>query len=161
IEGGWNAVGNGWGSTLANGAIGPCGFIAGVQSCQARLTDIGYIGGRLGFAWDRWVFYGQGGFGRGHIDTQGIIHATGIGFSGAGADHDGWYAGVGFDYAVLDWLILGIDYKHYEFDSNNHNCNVACLNPFVDNRNISATADSVMGRVSFKFNPWPMAPVVA
>jgi outer membrane immunogenic protein len=161
IEGGWNGVGNGWGSTLGNGIAGPCGFVAGTENCQARISDIGYIGGRLGFAWDRWMIYGQGGYARAHINTQGTFVATGVAFSQASADHDGWYAGLGFDYAVLDYLILGVDYKHYEFDSNNHNCNTACLAPFTDNRSVSAKADSVMGRISFKFNPWPTGPVVA
>ncbi|HKU06021.1 MAG TPA: outer membrane beta-barrel protein [Bradyrhizobium sp.] len=160
VEGGWNAVGDGWGSTIGNGIAGPCGFAAAVESCQARITDIGYIGGRLGFAWDRWMVYGQGGFARAHIESRGIFNATGVVFAPASADHNGWYAGVGFDYAVLDYLILGVDYKHYEFDSSNHNCGACDGNP-NNVRRISATADSVMGRVSFKFNPWPTAPVVA
>ncbi|MGX4774664.1 outer membrane protein [Bradyrhizobium guangdongense] len=155
VEGGWNAVGNGWGSTIANGIAGPCGFVAGIQSCQARIRDIGYIGGRLGWAWDRWMVYGQGGFARAHIESQGLINATGLAFSPASADHNGWYAGAGFDYAVLDYLILGVDYKHYEFDTVQHNC-AGC---FADNRNVNAKADSVMGRISFKFNPWPGAVV--
>jgi outer membrane immunogenic protein len=165
IEGGWNGLGNDFNSTVAGGLGAACGFVAVAQSCQSRITDIGYIGGRVGYAWNRFMVYGQGGYAQAEIDTQGLINATNTAFSRASATHGGWYAGVGAEYAVLDYLILGIDYKHYEFDSKQHNCNAAivggCLAGVVDFRNVDATADAVMGRVSFKFNPWPSAPVVA
>jgi len=156
IEGGYNGLDNGFNRTLAGGLGASCGFIAGVQSCESRINNIWYIGGRVGYAWDRFMLYGQGGYAQADIDTQGVFNATGVTFSPAGATHGGWYAGVGAEYAALDWLILGIDYKHYEFDSKNHDSLV-----FADRRTVDATADSVMGRVSFKFNPWPTAPVVA
>jgi outer membrane immunogenic protein len=156
IEGGWNGLDNGFNSTVGGGLGAPCGFVATVQSCQSRIRDIGYIGGRVGYAWDRFMAYGQGGYAQARIDTQGLVNATGIPFSPAGATHGGWYAGVGAEYAVLDYLILGIDYKHYEFDSKNHDSVI-----FADRRTVDATSDAVMGRVSFKFNPWPTGPVVA
>jgi outer membrane immunogenic protein len=156
IEGGYNGLDNDFNTTLAGGFGAPCGFVAGVQSCQSRINDIWYIGGRLGYAWNRFMVYGQGGYAQADIDTQGIVNATGVAFSPAGASHGGWYAGVGAEYAVLDYLILGIDYKHYEFDSKNHDSLI-----FIDRRTVDADVDSVMGRVSFKFNPWPTAPVVA
>jgi len=76
--------------------------------------------------------------------------------SSAGASHGGWYAGVGAEYAVLNYLILSIDYKHYQFETKQHNCNVAALSCLgvADFRNIDADVDSVMARVSFKFSPW-------
>ena len=107
------------------------------------------------------MVYGQGGYARAEIDTQ-TSHCADRSFAVASATHGGWYAGVGGEYAVLDNLILGIDYKHYEFDYEQHNCNRALVScTVVDLRNVSAKVDSVMGRVSFKFNPWPTAPVVA
>ena len=159
IEGGYNGLDNGWNSTASAGLIGEtCGIGPGI-SCQSRVNDIWYIGGRVGYAWDRFMVYGQGGYAQADIDTR-ANHVLGFTFSPAGASHGGWYAGVGAEYAVLDYLILGIDYKHYEFDSKQHNCTV-CLVPPLDFRNVDAGVDSVMGRVSFKFNPWPTAPVVA
>jgi outer membrane immunogenic protein len=156
VEGGWNGLDNGFNSTVAGGFGAPCGFVATIQSCQSRIRDIGYIGGRVGYAWNRFMVYGQGGYAQARIDTQGVTNATGVAFSPAGATHGGWYAGVGAEYAVLDYLILGVDYKHYEFDSKNHDSVIA-----IDRRTVDATSDAVMGRVSFKFNPWPTAPVVA
>ena len=159
IEGGWNGLDNGFNSTVGAGLPGPgCVY----PSCQSRINDIGYIGGRLGYAWNRFMVYGQGGYAQAEIDTQAYVPPGGPAFALASAAHGGWYAGLGAEYAVLDNLILGIDYKHYEFDSEQHNCNQALVGcTVVDVRNVSAEADSVMGRVSFKFNPWPTAPVVA
>lgn len=167
VEGGWNALGNSFASTVAGGFGTSCGLVPVVESCRSRIADIGYIGGRAGFAWDRWMVYGQGGYARARIETDVFMNAAAFGLpagaavSAVKADHSGWYAGAGFDYAVLDYLILGVDYKHYQFDSVRHDCDAACFTAFLDNRNVSAKADSVMGRVSFKFNPWPAVPVVA
>jgi outer membrane immunogenic protein len=166
IEGGYNALDNGFNTTNSIGVIGErCGIsaLAAGSSCQSRINDIWYIGGRLGYAWNRFMVYGQGGYAQADIDTQTIVNATGITFDHAGASHGGWYAGVGFEYAVLDNLILGIDYKHYEFDSKQHNCNLALAScgGVAFFRNVDADVDAVMGRVSYKFNPWPTGPVVA
>ena len=154
IEGGYNGLDNDFSSTAGGGLGAACGFGIGAF-CESRLNDIWYIGGRVGYAWDRFMVYGQGGYAQADIDTRGF---NGLGpFSLSGASHGGWYAGAGAEYAVLDWLILGIDYKHYEFDSKDH------IDPFIpaNSRSVDADVDSVMARVSFKFNPWPSAPVVA
>ncbi|WP_291855368.1 outer membrane beta-barrel protein [Bradyrhizobium sp.] len=160
VEAGYNGLDNGFTTTAGTGLPGSgCGYGAAF-SCQSRLNDIWYVGGRLGYAWNRFMVYGQGGYAQADIDTRGIINATGVTFDHAGATHGGWYAGVGAEYAVFDYLILGIDYKHYEFDSKQHNCNVAlvsCAGP-ANFRNVDADVDSVMARVSFKFNPWPAGP---
>jgi outer membrane immunogenic protein len=158
VEAGYNALDNGFSSTLGTGATGACNLVVGF-SCQSRLNDMWYVGGRVGYAWNRFMIYGQGGYAQADIDTQTIANATGVTFNHAGATHGGWYAGVGAEYAVLDYLILGIDYKHYEFDSKQHNCNVALVTCTAASfRNVDADVDSVMARVSFKFNPWPAGP---
>jgi outer membrane immunogenic protein len=160
IEGGYNALDNGFNTSPGTGLPGSgCGLALG-NFCESRINDIWYIGGRVGYAWNRFMVYGQGGYAQADIDTQTFF--AGASFDHAGASHGGWYAGAGAEYAVLDNLIIGIDYKHYEFDSKAHNCNAALIscNPAF-NRNVDADVDSVMARVSYKFNPWPTAPVVA
>jgi outer membrane immunogenic protein len=163
IEGGYNALDNGFNTSPGTGLPGSgCGYPV-TFSCQSRVNDIWYIGGRVGYAWNRFMVYGQGGYAQADIDTQTLVNATGATFDHAGASHGGWYAGVGAEYAVLDNLIIGIDYKHYEFDSKQHNCNLAlasCFGPTVF-RNVDADVDAVMARLSYKFNPWPTGPVVA
>jgi outer membrane immunogenic protein len=161
IEGGYNALDNGFNSLAGTGLPGSaCGYPVGSR-CESRLNDIWYIGGRVGYAWDRFMVYGQGGYAQADIDTRGF-DAFGP-FSVAGSSHGGWYAGVGAEYAVLDYMILGIDYKHYQFDTKQHNCSLAALSCLgvADFRNIDADVDSVMARVSFKFSPWSAGSPVA
>lgn len=155
VEGGWDAVGSDWGSTLGGGPGGACGFAAATQYCQSRIRDIGYVGGKLGWAWNRSLFYATGGWAEASIRSQGTFAAGGGAFSGATAHHDGWYVGGGFDYAVLDNLVLGVVYRHYEFDSAHHDCSGCFGVGNVDFRSVSARADSIMGRISFKWNAWP------
>ncbi|CCD95818.1 putative Porin precursor [Bradyrhizobium sp. ORS 375] len=155
IEGGWDAVGSDWGTSLGGGAGGSCGFAAGTQYCRSRIRDIGYVGGKLGWAWNRWMLYATGGWAEASLRSSGSIAASGATFSEASRRHDGWYVGGGFDYAVLDNLVLGVVYRHYEFDSNRHDCSTCLGVGNVDFRNVSARADSIMGRISFKWNAWP------
>jgi outer membrane immunogenic protein len=140
---------NSFGSTVGNGLAGPCGFVAVVQACQARLTNIWTVGPKLGYTGGPWMAYVTGGFARTHIDSQGLIIAGAVPFSQSSNDHNGWFIGGGFDYMVMPNVIVGVDYKHYDFRSAPHTALIA-----GDSRVISASADSVTGRVSFKFGGW-------
>jgi outer membrane immunogenic protein len=146
-----------YGSTTANGIAGPCGFVAGIQSCQSRINDLFTFGAKLGWAGTgligggNWLLFAQGGYARANISTLGVTNATGVAFSRSQAWHDGWFAGVGLDYALSSVVSVGIDYKHYEFNSESH------LDQFGNNNNsrvVSATADAVFARINFKiFGP--------
>jgi outer membrane immunogenic protein len=142
-----------YGSTNANGIAGPCGFVAGVQSCQSRINDLFTFGGKLGWAGTgivgngNWLLFAQGGYARANISTLGVTNATGAVFSRSQAWHDGWFAGVGFDYALSSVVSIGVDYKHYEFNSEAH------LDQFGNNGNsrvVDGTADAIFGRINFK-----------
>ena len=152
VEAGWNGAVNSNYSTLAGAAVGssaPCS--PGVAfSCQSRINDIGYVGGKLGLTFDRFMVYGTGGYANAGIETAYLTNATGVTGFAAQARHSGWYAGAGLDYLLYNNFIIGVDYKHYDFDSANHDVATGA----TANRSVSATADAVTGRLSVKFNPW-------
>jgi hypothetical protein len=76
------------------------------------------------------------------------------------SNHGGWYAGVGAEYAVLDYMILGIDYKPYQFDSKQRNCNLAVVSCSALRLPQCGPGRGVCnGPVRFKFNPRPTAQV--
>jgi outer membrane immunogenic protein len=141
------------GTTAANGIAGPCGFAAGVQSCQSRINDLFTFGGRLGWAGSgligngNWLLFAQGGWAYANISTNGLTNATNTQFSQSQAWHNGWFAGVGLDYALSNVVSVGVDYKHYEFDTKAHLDGAGAVN---NNRMVSATADAVFARINFK-----------
>jgi outer membrane immunogenic protein len=141
---------NDQGAVLGAGLNGPCGFVANVQTCNGRFTQIREIGGRLGWAFGHWLAYGTGGYANARIETWGTSLPSGTKFSVESANHDGWYGGGGVEYALTRHAIVGVEYKHYTFDSEAHR-DVASPN---NSRVVKGDADAVMARLSFKFGPW-------
>jgi outer membrane immunogenic protein len=115
-------------------------------ACEARLDSLFRIGGRLGWAFDRWLVYGTGGYARGLIEAQDNVVITIL--DQASGHSAGWYAGGGIDFAVFKNLFLGVEYKHYDLGSARLGNNVT-----TNVRNVTTTADSVVGRMTLKFGP--------
>ena len=63
---------------------------------------------KAGFAYDRALFYGQGG-------AAYFSLASNSG-EATGGDEFGWAVGAGADYALTDNLIIGSDYVYHRFD---------------------------------------------
>jgi outer membrane immunogenic protein len=145
VEGGFNAMFGGFGSGVGAGPSAPCGY-TGVN-CQARTNDILTAGGRVGWAWDRVLFYGSGGYARALIETRGLFTVSGAVIDDASAHHDGWYGGAGIEYALLNNLTFGVDWKHFGFSSQNHITHSPCCG---DQINISAKGDAVTARLTIK-----------
>jgi outer membrane immunogenic protein len=139
------------GSAAAGLATGPCGFNVGF-SCGARIDNLFTIGVKLGWAGTgiigngNWLLFAQGGYARANIATEAVNNATGAASSKASHWHDGWFAGVGLDYALSSIVSVGIDYKHYEFNTELHSDFVGS----VAARNVSPNADAVFARINFK-----------
>jgi outer membrane immunogenic protein len=123
-----------------------------------RLTTDGIATavGKVGYAWDRWMIYGKGGFADARIETFGQNPATGI--SGqANTWQNGWTAGGGLDYMLAPSWIVGVDFNYYNFsfDRTALNTDATTSRWFNTKSDIYA----VTFRVSYLFN-WA-SPVVA
>jgi outer membrane immunogenic protein len=150
IEGGWTAVLNDSYATTPGGGLGaPCGVVAGNNSCLARVNDILSVGPRLGFAMGNWMIYATGGYARAAIETAFLVIPNGAVFGQNIARHDGWYAGGGIDLLTTANLVVGLEYKHYDFSTAAHDCNNNCGAPgnFI---NANAKADAVTLRLTIK-----------
>jgi outer membrane immunogenic protein len=94
-------------------------FVLGVEG-DGSFVDFGSVDsvesirGRAGIAFDRFLAYGTGG--------------------AAFADFDdfGWVAGGGVEYALTDFVSVGVEYLHYEFDDD--------------------SSEVIRGRVNARFN---------
>jgi outer membrane immunogenic protein len=79
-----------------------------------KLDEIATVTGRLGFAADRWMIYGKGGWADGRIDTLAINPATGISFDN-NQWQTGWTVGGGIEWMAWQNFILGAEVNYYRF----------------------------------------------
>ena len=145
-------------SNWASGA----GCITGsTQVCQVNSLPVYTLGGRLGWAWDKWLFYGSGGAAQGTVDTQ-LVNANGARFDFTNRPtYRGWYAGFGGEYLLnkgsfVD-VILGLEYQHIDLGTQYNPSsadNFSASPPGVNGRNIAVKDDLVRFRVSLKTNPF-------
>ena len=96
------------------------GNVAFVQS-TTKLDAFGTVRGRIGYAFDRALIYGTGGFAAGHTSVTNPV--TLIGPPSTFLDrtdsaiNTGWAAGGGIEYGFLDRWSAKAEYLHIEFDS--------------------------------------------
>jgi outer membrane immunogenic protein len=125
---------------------------------EHKITNLFTAGGRLGYAWDRWMIFGTGGWASADLKGTYCSAVTGIcgpsftGQNGA-SRNNGWYAGGGIDYMVhsgtLVDLILGVEYQHIDLDSKSAFCgNPSCT--AASSFDLDGKADIVRARLTIK-----------
>jgi outer membrane immunogenic protein len=139
---------------------------------QHKITNLFTAGPRLGYAWDRLLVYGTGGVAMATLKGTYCL-TTGPGGSpqcGVVSNQNGqstnwgWYAGGGLEYmiakgALVD-VIAGVEYQHWDVGS----VHALSLNPAFAtgaDYDLSARGDTVRGRLTIKWNPYPAAAVYA
>lgn len=131
--------------------------LAGPQSCLTRVSNIWTVGGRLGYAWDRFMVFGSGGYANGRVQTDRRT-ALGVLADPTSERHGGWYAGGGFEVFVTRFwfsdVIFGAEYQHIDLGNRTHVGLIASAD-----RDMKATVDTVRARLVFKWTP--AGPVVA
>lgn len=143
---------------------------------SSRTHEMATITGRVGYAWDRLLFYGKGGAAYAHdnfvtTNSFGINNAflgcnngvvgTLVGCNTAGsADMWGWTAGGGLEWAFTpNWSAM-IEYDHYGFGTKTVVMSVT-NNSFAvtpANLNVSQNIDAVKVGINYRF--WSGAPAV-
>ena len=77
------------------------------------------VAARLGYAWDRWLFYGKGG--GGWVGNNGFTVTditTGVSWSGSNSNtRSGWLAGVGFEWAITNNWTVKAEYDYIGLSS--------------------------------------------
>ena len=158
----------------------------GLFNNQIRSTIQGAFRGRVGWAWNNWLFYGTGGVAFTDATTQyrtgGIYSVSSIfpnfplaslpiGFDSRTRELVGWTAGGGIQYAFTPNWIFGVEYRYSDFgkftDRGLFGTGFASfVGPFgstysdVSERH-HLTENQVQARVSYKFDWLAPVPVVA
>jgi outer membrane immunogenic protein len=113
-------------------------------TCSAEVDWIWTIGPRLGFAFSSLHVYGTGGYALGSVSSN-AVNVTG---SDPVEDRNGgWYAGGGVEWQFKPNMILGVEYRHIELDTERHD---SVRFPGSDDRNVDATVDTIQARLTVK-----------
>ena len=76
------------------------------------------VTGRLGYAWDRWLVYGKGGWAGGEVKVTLLDEDAAV----YGADSqwaNGWTVGGGAEYMIWDCTSLGVAYDYADLSIDN------------------------------------------
>ena len=124
------------------------------RSNSFDLKNTATVVGRLGYAWDRWLVYGQGGWATAKTDFRRFETSTNATTASSSSRDDGWTVGVGAAYAIHNNIILGIEYDFIRTNIGNRIDTVAPgITGTESDKVTNAHADihQVIGRLSFKF----------
>jgi outer membrane immunogenic protein len=127
-------------------------------SCEHRFNDVLTVGGRLGWAAGHWMPYVTGGYASARFEAVTRTKATNIVFDTMGTRNDGWFIGGGFEWQVSPGWTAGLEYRHYEFDTE---AGVAFTpaGVFSANRTLEPSLDTVTARVSWRWGRPEPAPL--
>lgn len=124
--------------------------LAPVASVESELETLGYVGGKIGWSSGRWLPYIAGGYASVDVSKRQFESGTGATQFTSSARQDGWYLGAGADWALSSNWILGIDYRHYDFQKVVH-FPVSPLGVAGIPVNTQASIDAVTLRLDYKF----------
>jgi opacity protein-like surface antigen len=156
----------------STGTGGPLlGHGANCETSNNKLEQFSTVRGRVGYAFDKVLVYGTGGFAWERSSTSTIATCVTIagscpghgvkftdGSSEASATLSGWAAGVGIEWALTPRWILRAEYLHLTFDRGAENFSAsgtASHVPFAVSGRNSMSNDVDFARIglSYLFNP--------
>lgn len=79
---------------------------------ESQLNYLGTVRGRVGYAFDRVLFYGHGGFAYG--ETEQTIEIGGVEVYNDSTGRTGWTIGAGLEYALTDRISFGTEYSYVD-----------------------------------------------
>lgn len=92
-----------------------------VTEFKSELDYLATLRARLGFAVDRLLVYGTGGFAFGEVGYSGSITAPGLLWSGSSSDTRVGYAlGGGLEYAFTNNITAKVEYLYYDLGRQNY-----------------------------------------
>ena len=108
----------------------------------------GSIRGRLGFAFDRALFYLAGG--AAFVSNETSIPTTGISV-GDGGTRLGWTVGGGIDYAITNNWFTGIEYRYSQFETKTFTYPIPILGVGGVGFKQELSNNQVNARIGYKF----------
>jgi outer membrane immunogenic protein len=128
----------------------------GTVNLHSRLDYLGTVRGRLGYAYDRFLVYGTGGFAYGTVEHSADLN--GANFANLKTTETGFTYGGGFEYALpIDtWIhmsntsaiTVGAEYLRYQLDDTSANFGLGGLAASIKLKDVGNIARA---RINYKF----------
>jgi outer membrane immunogenic protein len=81
----------------------------------SEINEFGTVRGRLGYAFDRILIYGTGGFAYGKLETKLALTEAGVVYPRTDkGEHSGWVAGAGIEAAIARNWSVRFEYLHLD-----------------------------------------------
>lgn len=135
----WANIRNGSANYIATGT--PPDYYSTTSDFQASAR------GRLGYGYNRILFYATGGAAWAQITEHDVVGATGA-FQDSSTTRPGWTVGGGVEYAFLDNLVGRVEYRYADFGTFSYTPGLV-FPAFTENHRI--TENSVRFGLSYKF----------
>jgi outer membrane immunogenic protein len=133
----------------------------GTITDHTRVDALGTATARIGYAWDRSLFYGKGGYAWAHDKYHAIVNATGAEFYHASDTRSGWTLGVGYEVSFAPNWSWKIEYNYMDFGRDRSNFVGGTFLGGVAPFDIQQTVQTVMVGVNYRFGGWGKGPVSA
>jgi outer membrane immunogenic protein len=114
---------------------------------DARVDWLATVGPRVGYAFDRFLAYGEGGYAAADINFRADIPGD---FFETDEVHHGGYVGGGVDWAVTDNVIAGLNYKYVILGDEVHSGVAPGFGP-VDVELKDVDIHALSARLTYKF----------
>ena len=118
---------------------------------RSQTKSLASVTGRVGRAWDRLLGYVKGGTAW-ERSTYSLLVANQFAAS-VDETRGGWTAGIGGEYAFLDWLTGFLEYDYYRFGTNTNSfvCSACGFASVVAPFNMTTEIHVIKGGVNVKF----------
>jgi outer membrane immunogenic protein len=124
------------------------------RSRRSQIDDLVHVTARLGYAFDRLLWYVRGGYANAEVHFDTFVTSTGAPTTTSSDREDGWTVGAGFEYAVTQNIRLGLQYDYTNLDISDRNQFV--FPGFIVPETVSGASSeihAVTARLNFRF--WP------
>ncbi|TGQ19249.1 MAG: porin family protein [Mesorhizobium sp.] len=113
-------------------------------ACETKQDYLGSVRGRLGYAFDRFLIYGDAGVA---FTKYKIAEVDAANQTFGGGSRVGWTAGLGAEYALTDHWTAGVEWNYYDFGTRTGFSDLG-TGFRIDNRD---TENVVVGKINYKF----------
>ena len=155
IEGTWSAA------DIKDTVVSP--FFPTEDHETTKISSLYTVTGRIGAAWDKFLFYGKGGWAGGEVEVSAVSTAGaggGTSWNPGKQSRSGWVAGVGLEYMLTQNFIVGVEYNHIDLGTARYSTLDSGGDTTLTSVDNTTKVDTIVGRLSYKFGGFG-GPVVA